>query len=257
MSSPEPFFIPFKQSISQFDLPQSFNNPFRDPPHPLAKHASQELQQIIKTRNWNHNFGLDSDPQGQTIGKMFGVLVVKQSDGSVGYLAAFSGKIGGRHEYPGFVPPVWEGLRTGGLLEMGMKELNRLNQDIEMLGDGPENGNLRIALQKARTDHSNSLQAKIYDGYQFLNRAGEVKSLREIFINTHHSNPPGGAGDCAAPKLLQYAFEHQMIPLTIAEFWWGHSSDSPQWKHRSFYPPCKHKCDPILRHMLNGLGSPA
>ena len=74
--------------------------------------------------------------------------------------------------------------------------------------------------------------------------------MGEIFNN----NPPAGAGECAAPKLLNYAFEHQLKPIAMAEFWWGQSPKSEIRKHKQFYPACKSKCEPILlSHMLMGL----
>ncbi|RZJ17244.1 MAG: pseudouridylate synthase, partial [Acinetobacter sp.] len=68
-----------------------------------------------------------------------------------------------------------------------------------------------------------------------------------------YKNPPAGAGECAAPKLLQYAFQHHFKPLALTEFWWGQSPKSATWKHKHFYAPCKEKCGPILKHMLEGI----
>ena len=250
MPSPDEYFVPFQLPVVDSDLPRSMNNPLIDKPHRLAVIAGRELQLKLENMEWEHNFGLEKGHSGKSIGKMFGVLVVKTSDEEIGYLAAFSGKIGDSHEYSGFVPPVWDGLKSGGVLDIGMKKLESINEQITQ---ERENTNTVSVLKQLRTDHSNSLQDQIYDGYQFLNIHGIPKNLRDIFHETHHANPPGGAGDCAAPKLLQYAFAHKMKPLTLAEFWWGNSSDSPQWKHLNYYPACTHKCEPILRHMLEDL----
>src|SRR5690606_19855660 len=65
--------------------------------------------------------------------------------------------------------------------------------------------------------------------------------------------PPAGAGECAAPKLLQYAYQNQLKPLALAEFWWGAPPKSQVRKHKEFYPSCRSKCEPILGHMLQGL----
>jgi tRNA pseudouridine32 synthase/23S rRNA pseudouridine746 synthase len=65
------------------------------------------------------------------------------------------------------------------------------------------------------------LQNELFNHYNFLNQKGEEKSLNQIFKAASYKNPPAGAGECAGPKLLQYAFQHQMKPLAIAEFWWG------------------------------------
>ena len=104
--------------------------------------------------------------------------------------------------------------------------------------------------KEARRLKSGALQQKLFAEYSFLNQFGERKSIGEIFNN----NPPAGAGECAAPKLLHYAFEHNLKPIAMAEFWWGQSPKSEIRKHKQFYPACKSKCEPILLlHMLHGL----
>lgn len=65
--------------------------------------------------------------------------------------------------------------------------------------------------------------------------------------------PPAGAGECAAPKLLQYAYIHGLKPIAMAEFWWGNSPKTEIRHHGYYYPACKGKCEPILQHMLKGL----
>lgn len=103
------------------------------------------------------------------------------------------------------------------------------------------------SLKEERRQKSGTLQQKLFAEYSFLNLYGERKSIGEIFDN----NPPAGAGECAAPKLLHYAFEHQLKPIAMAEFWWGQSPKSEIRKHKQFYPACKSKCEPILlSHML-------
>lgn len=104
--------------------------------------------------------------------------------------------------------------------------------------------------KEERRQKSGALQQKLFAEYSFLNQFGERKSIGEIFNN----NPPAGAGECAAPKLLHYAFEHNLKPIAMAEFWWGQSPKSEIRKHKQFYPACKSKCEPILlSHMLKGL----
>ncbi|HBD26086.1 RluA family pseudouridine synthase [Flavobacterium sp.] len=121
--------------------------------------------------------------------------------------------------------------------ENAQKEVNLLLDEINKL-------------KEERRQKSGALQQKLFAEYSFLNQFGERKSIGEIFNN----NPPAGAGECAAPKLLHYAFEHQLKPIAMAEFWWGQSPKSEIRKHKQFYPACKSKCEPILlSHMLNGL----
>lgn len=96
------------------------------------------------------------------------------------------------------------------------------------------------------------VQKHLFEEYKFLNMKGEQKSLLTIFNNSQKKLPPAGAGECAAPKLLQYAFEANMIPVAMAEFWWGKSRKSQDKKQGKFYPSCLDKCKPILGHMLEG-----
>ena len=108
-------------------------------------------------------------------------------------------------------------------------------------------------LRGKRATKSAKLQQKLFDHYIFLNQYGEEKSLSPIFENTVTQKPPAGSGECAAPKLLQYAFQHQLKPIAMAEFWWGASPSSEIRKHKQFYPACQGKCKPILGHMLKGI----
>ena len=65
--------------------------------------------------------------------------------------------------------------------------------------------------------------------------------------------PPAGAGDCCAPKLLQYALTHGLEPVSLAEFWVGAPSKTEIRQEGAFYAPCSGKCGPILKHVLQGL----
>ncbi len=112
----------------------------------------------------------------------------------------------------------------------------------------------KIAILKdQRKDLSASLQQKIFNQYSFLNHNGIEKNLQDIFNTTTNKIPPAGSGECATPKLLQYAFQWGMKPLAMAEFWWGASPKSAIRQHQNFYPACHGKCQPILGHMLEGI----
>lgn len=230
-------------------------------PEPLSLLAVSELQKYLQDQEeWNHSFGLSPGTEGTVIGKMFGVLVVRTKQGELGYLSAFSGKLAGKNHYPKFVPPIFDGLVEGGFLNAGMEELGQINEEIRALESLKEEGTFSKKqegtfskihqLKELRKSHSTSLQDKIFDQYHFLNKAGKSQSLIEAFETNVGTKPPAGAGECAAPKLLQYAFRYEMEPLALAEFWWGGSSKSTHWKHGRFYPPCREKCAPILAHML-------
>ena len=108
-------------------------------------------------------------------------------------------------------------------------------------------------LKEERRQMSNGLQQRIFEQYKFYNQAGETASLQSIFAKTVLETPPAGAGECAAPKLLQYAFIHGLQPVCMAEFWWGQSPKKVVRKHGNFYPACRGKCEPILTHMLAGM----
>lgn len=109
------------------------------------------------------------------------------------------------------------------------------------------------ALKSERKTRSAALQQKLFEQFGMLNYRGEVKYLCEIFGQTVHKTPPAGAGECAAPKLLQQAYLHGWKPIAMAEFWWGDSPKTEIRHHGHYYPACKGKCEPILQHMLQGL----
>ena len=109
------------------------------------------------------------------------------------------------------------------------------------------------ALKSERKTRSAALQQKLFEQFGMLNYRGEVKNLCEIFGQTVHNTPPAGAGECAAPKLLQQAYLHGWKPIAMAEFWWGDSPKTEIRHHGHYYPACKGKCEPILQHMLQGL----
>lgn len=109
------------------------------------------------------------------------------------------------------------------------------------------------ALKSERKTRSAALQQKLFEQFGMLNYRGEVKNLCEIFGQTVHKTPPAGAGECAAPKLLQQAYLHGWKPIAMAEFWWGDSPKTEIRHHDHYYPACKGKCEPILQHMLQGL----
>ena len=253
-------FTPFENLPANLSLPEAFNCSWNDAPHPLSLLAAERLQSHLRQQTqWQHNFGLTPGAEGPVIGKMFGVLVVRTEQGALGYLSAFSGKLAGGNYHSGFVPPLYDGVDEQGFLTAGMRQLSRISEEIKVLeASGDPSGKERAKrLKEVRKNHSNALQQEIFEQYHFLNEAGESKSLVALFEAAGYKNPPAGAGECAAPKLLQYAFEHKMQPLAMAEFWWGLSPKSASWQHGRFYGPCREKCAPILAHMLPDLIWPA
>lgn len=121
-------------------------------------------------------------------------------------------------------------------------------------------------LRRKRREMSEDLQRWLFTQYRLLNYKGEVKNVLDIFkehsLSTNHNSqfptlnsqfptPPAATGDCCAPKLLQYAYAHGLKPLQLTEFWWGDSPKQEIRHHLHFYPPCKGRCIPLMRWMIN------
>ena len=281
----------FHTPISHIPLPEQFTYPFHYTPHPLCVLATEEVQSYLQTRpEWHEEL---------QHGKMFGVLVVQDKQGRVGYLAAFSGNLAGSNHHPFFVPPVYDLLDPDGYFKQEEARISALNHTIQQChpvtsplchpersegsrehtaGDVPAEGqnhphgdNTRMdapeilrrkvplndkdieSLKEERKNRSIALQQWIFRQFRLLNAHGETKDIEQIFAETARRNPPAGTGECAAPKLLQHAYLHGLHPLAMAEWWWGDSPKGEIRRHGHYYPSCRHKCEPILRHMLQGL----
>ena len=308
--------------------PRQFTYPFCYDVDPLAEAASLELQRYIADAD------LMSTEKG--CGKMFGVLVVEYEDeeGALqrGFLAAYSGLLGGRNDWPYFVPPVFDAQQPDSHFKRTEREISAINSEIAAIENDAEylqsveqheqtkkrlqaevdafkaevdaakarrdarrksgeplseeeqaemiresqfmkaelrrrrkameqaNSTLHIphstflkSLQRKRKQMSDELQRWLFSAYRMLNAKGEERDLIDIFREYTHAMPPAGAGDCCAPKLLQYAYLHHLRPVCMAEFWWGESPASEIRHHLHYYPACRSKCLPILTHMLKGL----
>ena len=318
-------FHSFQTSIAGIELPRLFTYPFHYTPHPLCVMAAGEVQAYInKQTRWKEE--LDK-------GKMFGVLIVRTSNGQTGYLAAFSGNLCGSNSHSFFVPPVYDLLKPNGFFKIEEEQISAINHQIGQLQNCDRylelqqkmeretassqqalsearkvlkaakekreqrrlhrpNENEQVAMiresqyQKAefkrlerywkeqiseiktelesfssqiealkaeRRNRSAALQQKLFQQFNFLNAKGETKNLCAIFEETVQKTPPAGAGECAAPKLLQYAYLSGLSPIAMADFWWGESPKTEIRHHGYYYPSCRGKCEPILRHMLQGL----
>lgn len=331
-------FLSFKTDISGIALPEKFTFPFYYQPHQLAEIACKEIQELIKQKEWAHDFGVQN-ATSTSVGKMFGVLVVQNTQGEIGYVAGFSGKIGDDSTVHPFVPPVYDRLTTNSYYKQEEDVLNGYNAKFEELTNSKEfaiakeklavekqefetviaglkseykaakkerrklkeaaklnatpeeyeklqekhreeslaqqhnikkenyyrTESLNVtqeivdrfqneidAIKTKRREKSGILQKWLFDQYQFLNKSNTPKNLWDIFKVDLNIPPPSGAGDCAAPKMIQYAFANGFKPIAMAEFWWGTSPSSAIRKHLHFYPACKSKCEPILGHMLEG-----
>ena len=335
------YFTPFKESLANYSIPESFTFPFYYDPHPLSLLAVKKLQQYIEAEVED-----GQSPESKILGdknrtgKMFGVLVVENEDGDVGFISAFSGQLGGQNTWKKFIPPVFDPLGENDFFLKSEAEINELSQEIEKLEQNTQiavcmehlktelkteehvtenyrkvmvegrkerkakrladkdktneqefNQLLRVlakqsvdqknqlkelkahfrqrievaeqalhkltdviaALKKYRKIQSKELQERVFDNYNFLNMNGVKKKLKVLFSENGHGQPASGTGDCAAPKLLQYAFSHSLKPIALAEFWWGRAPESEIRQHGNFYGACQGKCQPILAHMLEGM----
>jgi len=322
-------------------LPKQFTFPFYYTPHSLCITAADEVKAYLNFQtDFEHNFGLVDGKKGLSIGKMFGVMIVKTEKGQLGYITAFSGKLAESNHIEGFVPPVYDTLNKDGFYKKNEIHVNNLTAEIERLEQNLELEKAQLDLKKTKLETTQKLedfkkkakaekqfrrqrrveaehklsnlekevffeklkqesiqnnidlkylklsieadvikaeerlaeliqpienlklerktlsarlQKQIHEQYKFLNAKGETKDLITIFNATDLGKPPVAAGECAAPKLFQYAYEHNLKPIAMAEFYWGISPTAEVRKHGQFYPSCRSRCEPILGHMMQGL----
>lgn len=248
-------FRHFQTKINPDIIPRELNNPFDEFTPEICKIAATELQQFLSDNqdNWAHHFGVEKLKEGPIRGKMFGVLVVRNTIGELGYLSAFSGVLAQRDHHPNFVLTQFDFAAEDFFLDRKMTELTTIGNEISVLIDQGIDVNAKgiLELKALRRAKSTALQNKIFDCYSFINKQKANKSLIDIFKDHQNTVPPGGAGECTAPKLLQYALEKNYTPLGIAEFWWGKQRKSDDRRHGQFYPACESKCRPILTYMLD------
>ena len=224
-------------------LPEKFTYPFCYVPHPLIREAAAAL--IARIDASEQLRGLFAE------GKMMGALLVQDAAGATDVLYGFSGVAGGTAVVDGFVPPIFDLTEPGGYYRAAEARITAINQqlrDIVILSDSEGSA----ALEAERHALSIDLQDWIFDHYMVSNALGETISIKEVFAR-RGLVPPGGTGDCAAPKLLQYAYSHGLKPLAMGEFWYGASPRREVRTQGCFYPSCTGKCGPLLEFMLQGL----
>ena len=328
-----PDFVPFVPQPRANELPPRLPSPFAaDGPHALARRAADEVRDAL-TKGIPYGRDAFDEPQR---GKMFGVLVVRDSAGQVGYLRAFSGMLQGSWHVEGFAPPVFDVAHRDSFWPAGETELVALDRACDAIAFEIDQARATLAdwehvqnEQSAARDHTRAQQRRqrqdrrralgadtanvstneaalhalaqesqrdaaekraqrqevsaarlvatapllrlqkqhhfakqqratrsaalleqIHAGYQLTSARGERRSLRDTFAP---EIPPGGAGDCAAPKLFAHAARHGLQPVAIAEFWWGAPPITGERRHGFYYPACHGKCGPTLAHMLDGL----
>lgn len=229
---------------SRIAPPERFTYPFAYEPHPLCQLAAKAVQAYIAS---HEEIREDADK-----GKMFGVLVVEMSPGQLGFLAAYSGLLAGRNDWPYFVPPIFDAQQPDGYFKTQEREISRISRASRSSRDSSDASSKQL---------SQELQTWLFHQYRLLNARGEVKDLVDVWQEYYNRPkllrkyplPPGGTGDCCAPKLLQYAYQQGLKPLCMAEFWWGETTKTELRHHLNYYPACRGKCKPVLTWMLQGL----
>lgn len=231
----------FNTDLSNINIPSKLNNPFGDYIPEIARIAAKEFQAFIdfESQKWGYDFRIKK-------GKMFGILVVQKADNRYGYLGTASGKLPKNAVCNRFIPSVFDDSIDDFFINKGMTELT----EISILRKTSTNLAEIDSLKEKSRQKSIALQRRLFENYHFLNLSGKQENLLEIFKQSNHGNPPSAAGECAAPKLLQYAIIHQLKPIALAEFWWGKPTINKEREHNVFYPACKDKCRPILEYML-------
>lgn len=263
--------------LGSYEKPRQFTNPFCYEPHPWCVAAAEEVKRYVhQNEAWAEELSL---------GKMFGVLVGEkmpkdgETDGNIYFLAAFSGLFCGENNIPYFVPPIYDLLKPDGHFQQEQDAITAINRQVEELEKygsvnirpdlyTPEEREAVITLKHKRKAQSIALQDWLFHQYYCLNFLGERKNITEIFLdyyrqkmlnierfqeNADKHHIPSGTGECCAPKLLQYAYEHELKPLCMAEWWMGASPREEVRFDNQFYPACTKKCRPLLHFMLQGL----
>lgn len=219
-----------------------------NPPLPTqrAKEAAlllQEALDLYKTLDYEGEKLISTDYLfGPARGQMFGVLVCEDLGGNEVVLKAFSGQYDGAWLIPGWVGPVADSISFNQVVKESDALLHELTQKIES-----EKYSDATSLIQERKTLSQSVLKELYSLYQFKCIDGTIKTFTDIFGS---KLPPTGTGDCCAPKLLHWAFSHDLRPISMAEFYYGRSNKSGTREHKAFYAPCDDKCQPLLKHML-------
>lgn len=300
-----------------------FTYPFAYSPTKLCEEAAACVR--------NHLARHDEWTRELQDGKMLGVLVCETLEGEVGFVAAFSGTLGGRLSQPGFVPPLLDFEQPDGVFKQEESKISAINAQIAALRTSPEAERATQALTQARREsaeqiaeakaayathkqeraatraahpetaeqmdresqhekaeirrltarwaeqigalearanehakrisaltaerkhRSNVLQRWLFSRMKVKCHDGTETSVRDIFACAGRGVPPSGTGECAAPRLLNYAFRNGLRPRQMAEFWVGRSPKGQIRIDGEFYPACQPKCGPLLTRMTQGM----
>lgn len=233
------------------------NNPYYYHPQLAARQVADDvLSTIAHHPQWDALFRQ---------GKMLGILLVEPplSESSIlarvhyfnniAYLVAYSGVVNGlvdADQY--FVPPVYDLQNPDDFYLQKDRAISNINHELASSDTLAPSKVKRLKAERRQL--SIALQREIFSHFNFINPSGTYRNVIDIFADAKRGLPPGGTGECAAPRLLQFAYEHNLKPLQVAEFWYASSPVGIQRIHGHFYPSCIEKCSPILRYMIPSLG---
>ena len=147
-------FHPFHHTSE--NVPARMNNPLDYEPHPLCIQACREVQEMLARReDWQEEIAR---------GKMFGVLIVENvktdaDDPEGGYLAAYSGQIGGRSDWEDFVPAVFDYLQPDGYFKTHEAEISRINLSISHLEKNERMKEARTLIRKLQEERKRTIAA--------------------------------------------------------------------------------------------------
>ena len=207
------YFQKFKAPISEIKLPEKFTFPFYYKPHPLAKIATREVQEYLENQtDFKHNFGLSEDNTTLPIGKMFGVLVVKNSKNEIGYLTAFSGKLADKSLPDKFVPPVFNMRSYGSFYLKGEEEITEMNHQLSFL----EQNENYIDLKKSLQNITKSINDDLEKEKEKLKRYKKERKARK---KTGKSTLNKSDFKLLEKKLIQESFNNQFYYKELEEYY--------------------------------------
>jgi len=207
------YFQNFKAAVSKIALPEKFTFPFYYEPHPLAKIATNELQEYLENQtDFTHNFGLSKKETSLPIGKMFGVLVVKNKQNKIGYLAAFSGKLADKSLPSKFVPPVFNMRTAGSFYLKGEAEIDEINKQLSILKTDEDYISRKKSFQKTLKKIDTDLalgreKLKLHKKERKARKKNGQSTLNELDYNA------------LITKLVQESFNDQFFYKALQEYY--------------------------------------
>ena len=161
----------FSHKITGIPLPVAFTFPFHYTPHKLTILAADEVQAYLRSRtDWEEELHA---------GKMFGVLVVRTSNGQIGYLAAFSGNLAGSNLHDFFVPPIYDLLQPDGFFRIEEANISAINMQIKKMEESMEYQSARTTLAET-TSMAEQQLSKAKHALKEAKAEREKKRVQEV-----------------------------------------------------------------------------